>query len=91
MHDFGSSPGVVTAIYNTDESIRNFAHSCFQVALAKKLPVRLATRVGSVREYDSRFKAIFDEVFEGGYHDDFSEQMLDYEHRSVQRMASQVV
>ena len=35
VFNFKSTGGVTLAMYNTDESITGFAHSCFQFALQK--------------------------------------------------------
>lgn len=56
--------GVGMAMYNTDESIRAFAHSSFQVAIQKKWPLYLSTKNTILKKYDGRFKDIFQEIFE---------------------------
>lgn len=56
--------GVGMAMYNTDESIRSFAHSSFQVALQKKWPLYLSTKNTILKRYDGRFKDIFEEIFQ---------------------------
>ncbi|HEY4799731.1 MAG TPA: isocitrate dehydrogenase (NADP(+)), partial [Bacteroidia bacterium] len=53
--------GVAMAMYNTDESIRGFAQSCFNVALQKKWPLYLSTKNTILKKYDGRFKDIFEE------------------------------
>lgn len=56
--------GVALAMYNTDESIRSFAHSSFQVALQKGWPLYLSTKNTILKKYDGRFKDIFQEIYE---------------------------
>jgi len=56
--------GIAMGMYNTDESIRSFAHSSFQVALLKKWPLYLSTKNTILKKYDGRFKDIFQEIFE---------------------------
>ena len=56
--------GVALAMFNTDESIRGFAYSCFNMALAKKWPLYLSTKNTILKQYDGRFKDIFQEIFE---------------------------
>ena len=51
--------GVAMAMYNTDESIRGFAHACFNMALTKKWPLYLSTKNTILKQYDGRFKYIF--------------------------------
>lgn len=58
------SPGIAMGMYNTDESIRAFAHSSFQMALVKKWPLYLSTKNTILKKYDGRFKDIFQEIFE---------------------------
>ena len=50
-------------MYNLDSSIEGFAHSCFQMALSKKMPLYLSTKNTILKKYDGRFKDIFAEVF----------------------------
>ena len=56
--------GVALTMYNTDESIRGFAHSCFNTALSKKWPLYLSTKNTILKKYDGRFKDIFEEIFQ---------------------------
>lgn len=56
--------GVALGMYNTDESIRAFAHSSFQVALQKKWPLYMSTKNTILKRYDGRFKDIFQEIFD---------------------------
>lgn len=56
--------GVAMGMYNTDESIAAFAHSSFQVALAKGWPLYLSTKNTILKKYDGRFKDIFQEIYE---------------------------
>lgn len=51
-------------MYNTDESIRSFAHSSLQMAYSKKWPLYLSTKNTILKRYDGRFKDIFQEVYE---------------------------
>lgn len=56
--------GVAMGMYNTDKSIREFAHSSFQMALAKGWPLYLSTKNTILKKYDGRFKDIFQEIYE---------------------------
>lgn len=58
------SPGVALAMYNTDESIKAFAHSSFQMALQKAWPLYLSTKNTILKKYDGRFKDIFQEIYD---------------------------
>lgn len=56
--------GVAMGMYNTDKSIRDFAHSSFQMGLAKSWPMYLSTKNTILKKYDGRFKDIFHEIYE---------------------------
>jgi isocitrate dehydrogenase len=76
IHNFKGA-GVLQGMHNTDKSIRSFAHSCFQYALALKQSIWFATKDTIAKKYDGRFRAIFDEVFQE-YKDRFAEAGIEY-------------
>lgn len=80
--------GVAMAMYNTDESIKGFAHSCFKMALTKKWPLYLSTKNTILKKYDGRFKDIFQEIFEKEYEAQFKEAGIVYEHRLIDDMVA---
>jgi isocitrate dehydrogenase len=82
------SDGVAMAMYNTDESISGFAHSCFKMALAKKWPLYLSTKNTILKKYDGRFKDIFADIFEKNYIKDFEAAGIIYEHRLIDDMVA---
>ena len=55
--------GILMGMYNTDESIREFAHSCFKYALNRNYPLYMSTKNTILKKYDGRFKDIFEEVY----------------------------
>jgi isocitrate dehydrogenase len=75
--------GVAMGMYNTDESIRGFARSCFNVALSKGWPLYLSTKNTILKKYDGRFKDIFQEVYETEY-----AGKVHYEHRLIDDMVA---
>jgi len=89
VFDFKKGGGVTMAMYNTDESIRDFAHSSFQVALQKKWPLYLSTKNTILKRYDGRFKDIFEEIFQATYKKDFDSAGIWYEHRLIDDMVAQ--
>lgn len=80
--------GVAMGMYNTDESIRGFAHSCFNVALNKKWPLYLSTKNTILKKYDGRFKDIFEEIYQADYKTKFEEAGIVYEHRLIDDMVA---
>jgi len=83
-----AGPGVAMAMYNVEESIRGFAHSCFNVALQKKWPLYLSTKNTILKKYDGRFKDIFEEVYQADYQSKYEEAGIVYEHRLIDDMVA---
>ncbi|MGN7720807.1 MULTISPECIES: NADP-dependent isocitrate dehydrogenase [Chitinophaga] len=80
--------GVALAMYNTDESIRGFARSCFNQALMKKWPLYLSTKNTILKKYDGRFKDIFEEIYQQEFKAEFDKAGLTYEHRLIDDMVA---
>ena len=80
--------GIALAMYNTDESIRGFAHSCFNMALNKKWPLYLSTKNTILKAYDGRFKDIFESIYQSDYIARFKEAGIHYEHRLIDDMVA---
>lgn len=80
--------GVALAMYNTDESIRGFGRSCFNMALEKKWPLYLSTKNTILKKYDGRFKDIFQEVHDKEFKDKFAAAGITYEHRLIDDMVA---
>ena len=80
--------GVAMAMYNTDESIRGFAHACFNMALTKQWPLYLSTKNTILKKYDGRFKDIFQEIYVADYQDKFNTAGITYEHRLIDDMVA---
>ncbi|MDP2176258.1 MAG: isocitrate dehydrogenase (NADP(+)) [Bacteroidota bacterium] len=80
--------GVALAMYNTDESIKGFAHSCFNTALQKKWPLYLSTKNTILKKYDGRFKDIFEEIYQADYKTKFEASGIVYEHRLIDDMVA---
>lgn len=87
VHDY-KGDGVGMAMYNTDDSIYGFAHSCMTMALAKKWPLYLSTKNTILKAYDGRFKDIFQEVYETHFKDQFEAAGITYEHRLIDDMVA---
>lgn len=87
IYDF-QGDGVAMGMYNTDESIRGFAHSCFNLALMKKWPLYLSTKNTILKKYDGRFKDIFEEIYKSDYESKYKEAGITYEHRLIDDMVA---
>ncbi|CAG5865394.1 unnamed protein product [Menidia menidia] len=91
VHDFEGTGGVALGMYNTDSSIRDFAHSSFQMALTKVWPLYLSTKNTILKKYDGRFKDIFQEIYEKEYRAQFEAKGIWYEHRLIDDMVAQAM
>lgn len=87
VHDF-KGPGVSLGMYNTDESIRDFAHSSFKYALSRTYPLYLSTKNTILKKYDGRFKDIFEEIYVKDYEAQFKAAGIWYEHRLIDDMVA---
>jgi isocitrate dehydrogenase len=80
--------GVAMAMYNFDESIRDFARASFAYGLQRSYPVYLSTKNTILKAYDGRFKDLFQEVFDAEFAAAFAEAGLTYEHRLIDDMVA---
>ena len=80
--------GVAMAMYNLDDSIRDFARASLNYGLIRKLPVYMSTKNTILKAYDGRFKDIFEEVFEAEFKAKFAALKLTYEHRLIDDMVA---
>src|ERR1700686_4251555 len=82
------SAGIAMAMYNLDDSIRDFARASFNYGLARGYPVYLSTKNTILKAYDGRFKDIFQEVFDKEFKAEFEKKKLTYEHRLIDEMVA---
>jgi isocitrate dehydrogenase len=87
VYDFPSS-GVAMAMYNLDDSIRDFARASMRYGLERGYPVYLSTKNTIMKRYDGRFKDLFEEVFESEFRSDFEAAGITYEHRLIDDMVA---
>ncbi len=87
VFDFPDS-GCAMGMYNLDASIRGFARSCMNYGLNLGWPVYLSTKNTILKQYDGRFKDIFQNVFDQEFKDKFAEAGITYEHRLIDDMVA---
>ncbi|HYV15060.1 MAG TPA: NADP-dependent isocitrate dehydrogenase [Conexibacter sp.] len=87
VFDFPAS-GIALAMYNLDESIRDFARASLRYGLNRGYPVYLSTKNTILKAYDGRFKDLFAEVFEQEFKTDFEAAGITYEHRLIDDMVA---
>ncbi|GAB5508466.1 MAG: NADP-dependent isocitrate dehydrogenase [Rhizobiaceae bacterium] len=89
-HEVFDAPGsgVSMAMYNLDDSIRDFARASMNYGLQRGYPVYLSTKNTILKAYDGRFKDIFQEVYEAEFEDKFKEAKITYEHRLIDDMVA---
>jgi len=83
-----SGPGVALSMYNLDQSIKDFARSCMNYGLNRKWPVYLSTKNTILKNYDGRFKDLFQEVYTKEFKKQFEEHSITYEHRLIDDMVA---
>jgi isocitrate dehydrogenase len=87
VHEFKGG-GVALAMFNLDDSIRDFARATFNYALTRNMPVYLSTKNTILKAYDGRFKDIFAEIFAAEFKPEFNKRGLTYEHRLIDDMVA---
>jgi isocitrate dehydrogenase len=80
--------GIAMAMYNLDDSIRDFARASMNYALARGYPLYLSTKNTIIKVYDGRFSDIFQEVFDKEFKEKFAEKKITYEHRLIDDMVA---
>lgn len=89
-HEVYDAPGagVALAMYNLDDSIRDFARASFNYGLQRNMPVYLSTKNTILKAYDGRFKDIFQQIFDSEFKAEFERHKLTYEHRLIDDMVA---
>jgi isocitrate dehydrogenase len=89
-HEVFNAPGagIAMAMYNLDDSIKDFARASFNYGLNRNFPVYLSTKNTILKVYDGRFKDIFQSVFDSEFKREFDKRKLTYEHRLIDDMVA---
>ncbi|MCY4039145.1 MAG: NADP-dependent isocitrate dehydrogenase [Hyphomicrobiales bacterium] len=87
VYDFPGS-GIALSMFNLDDSIRDFARACMNLALDRKWPLYLSTKNTILKAYDGRFKDIFQEIYESEFRERFEAGNTTYEHRLIDDMVA---
>ncbi|HYE98807.1 MAG TPA: NADP-dependent isocitrate dehydrogenase [Planctomycetota bacterium] len=90
VNDF-KGPGIGLGMFNTDESIVEFARAVFQYGLLNNVPVYLSTKNTILKVYDGRFKDVFQQTFDQEFAAEYKKRGLSYEHRLIDDMVAQVL
>jgi isocitrate dehydrogenase len=80
--------GVALAMYNLDESIRDFARASFNYGLSRNYPVYLSTKNTILKQYDGRFMELFQQIYDAEFKAEFEKRGLTYEHRLIDDMVA---
>ena len=81
-------PGVALSMYNLDQSIKDFARACMNYGINRKWPVYLSTKNTILKNYDGRFKDLFQEIYDKEFKEKFKERGITYEHRLIDDMVA---
>ncbi|MBD74531.1 MAG: isocitrate dehydrogenase (NADP(+)) [Rickettsiales bacterium] len=87
VHKFNSD-GIALGMLNEDQSIKNFARSCFLYALDKEISLFLSTKNTILQNYDERFKEIFEKEFNDNFKNKFQEKGIFYQHKLIDDMVA---
>ena len=89
-HEVFKAPasGVALAMYNLDESIKDFARASLNYGLNRNMPVYLSTKNTILKTYDGRFKDIFQSLYDSEFKGEFEKRKLFYEHRLIDDMVA---
>jgi isocitrate dehydrogenase len=90
IYDFPGA-GIAMAMYNLDDSIRDFARAAMRYGLERNYPVYLSTKNTILKRYDGRFKDIFQDIYDQEFKADFEAAGLSYEHRLIDDMVAAVM
>lgn len=91
LFDFNDSSGVALAMYNTTKSIKEFAYSCFNMAIKKQWSLYLSTKDTILKIYDKKFVDIFDEIYQLEFKEKFDDMGIIYQHRLIDDMVAYVL
>ncbi len=86
-----NSPGIVQGMYNTDESITSFAHSCFKYALSIKQDLWFSTKDTISKKYDHHFKDIFQDIYNNHYKTSFENAGIEYFYTLIDDAVARVI
>ena len=78
-------------MFNTGDSIRKFAKSCFSYSLSRKLPLKFSTKNTILKKYDGLFMDIFEDEFQKNYKADYEKAGISYEHRLIDDLVAQAI
>ncbi|MCR5301722.1 MAG: NADP-dependent isocitrate dehydrogenase [Lachnospiraceae bacterium] len=91
IHDFAKGEGIVQSVHNVDASIESFARSCFNYALDQKKDLWFGAKDTISKQYDHRFKDIFNDIFESEYRDKFADAGIEYFYSLIDDIVARIM
>lgn len=91
VFEYPKNGGVAMTMYNTTDSITEFARTSFNVALSRRMPLYSTTKNTILKKYDGKFKDIFEDMYEKEYKSKFEDANIWYEHRLIDDMVAQML
>jgi len=83
--------GVGLAMYNTNQSITDFAESCLAFAYERGEDIYMTTKNTILKAYDGQFKDIFQDVYDKKWKAKYTAKKIKYEHRLIDDMVAQAM
>ena len=91
IHDFEKGAGIVQSIHNVDASIESFARSCFNYALDQRKDLWFGAKDTISKQYDHRFKDIFNEIYEAEYEGKFKDAGIEYFYSLIDDIVARIM
>lgn len=84
-------PGIVQGQFNKDSSIESFARSCFEYALSANQDLWFSTKDTISKQYDHRFKDVFQAIYDQEYKEKFEKAGLEYFYTLIDDAVARVI
>ena len=88
---FNENGGIVMGMYNTFDSMKSFARSCFEYALSEKKDLWFSAKDTISKKYDHTFKDVFQEMYDAEYREKFHEAGITYFYTLIDDAVARVI